>query len=133
MTGSVRTPAHRRKLGLSAVALTKARNPKNLVEILTGVRNELEEQMEAAGFLAGAPFSWITVIVRLGLKYSSQPVYGKINRKHGDLPVSIEIDTADVLDVSDDEIREVLRVSIRRTLDDVGLRYDRPGLAKRAK
>jgi hypothetical protein len=84
-------PPHNRKLGLIGVALTKARNPKGDVAALSSVRDELERVIIEEGYLEGAPFSWVTISIRFGIKTEAEPRHQPINKKYGDLPLAIEI------------------------------------------
>jgi len=54
--------------------------------------------MVNSGYLEAAPFKWVGVIIRYGLKYETEPQYHGINKKHGDLALTIEVDTHDLLD-----------------------------------
>src|SRR4029434_1340136 len=102
--------AHNRKLVLSGVALTKARIPsKQNADAANRVRNELEDEMIRSGFLEGAPFKWIGLIIRYGLVDETEPHYNKINQKYGDLPLAIEIDTHSLLGVLEDDMAIVYR------------------------
>ena len=85
-------PPHGRSLGVVGVSLTKERLPKGAEEVLGQVRDQLEHLLLQTEYLKDAPFSWITISIRFGLKDDLAPLIGRINRKHGDLPLSIEMD-----------------------------------------
>lgn len=93
VTLNVMSTTHSRRLGLSGVALTKARNNPFDIQVLTAVRNEVEAVLDKSGYLVGAPFSWVTIAVRYGLMDADAPVYQPISKKYGDLPLAIEVDT----------------------------------------
>ena len=102
--------AHNRKLVLSGVALTKARVPaKPMAAAANRVRDELEQEVIRSGFLDGAPFQWVGLIIRKGLVDETEPHFQKVNAKHGDLPLAIEIDVRRLLGVSEDEMAAVYR------------------------
>ena len=61
------------------------------MEALTAVRDELEAVLIESGYCEGAPFSWVTLSIRYGLKEESEPHYQAINKKYGDLPLAIEV------------------------------------------
>ena len=85
--------AHNRKLVIGGVALIKA-CLKNTGPAMVGVCDELEKVLTASEFFANAPFRWISLIIRYGLKNEFAPVYQRINKTHGDLPISVEVDRA---------------------------------------
>jgi hypothetical protein len=90
--GAPPKPPHGRSLGIVGVSLTKARLPKGTEEVLGQVRDQLEDLLLRTDYLTGAPFSWITISIRFGLKDDLEPLIGRINQKYGDLPLSIEMD-----------------------------------------
>ena len=61
-------PPHGRRLGIVGVSLTKARLPKDSGAVLEEVRDEFESLLDATGYLKDAPFSWVTVALRYGLR-----------------------------------------------------------------
>ncbi len=56
-------PRHGRKLVLSGIAMTRARNPKDDVKVLSEVRDELERTLVESRFLEDAPFSWVGISI----------------------------------------------------------------------
>jgi Immunity protein 39 len=119
-------PPHGRKLGLIGTALTKARNPKGDVQALSAVRDELEAVLIASGYCEGAPFSWVTISIRFGLKEEIEPHYQAINKKYGDLPLAIEISTESMRGASSGELRRIFRDAALRALIHAGARHGRP-------
>jgi len=85
----IKKPPHNRKLGIVGIALTKAMNNPREIEALTLVRDEVEKVITESGYLEGAPFSWVTLAIRYGLKNEPEPTYQKINQRYGDLPLAI--------------------------------------------
>ncbi|MGE3165388.1 MAG: Imm39 family immunity protein [Planctomycetota bacterium] len=126
MTAAPGKPPHDRKLGLTGTALTLARNPKGDVAALTAVRDELEAHLVAADFFDGAPFSWITISIRFGLKDEEEPHFQPINKKYGDLPLSIEIASAAIANASFDALKSQFRLAALRALLAAASRYSRP-------
>lgn len=119
--------AHNRKLVIGGVALTKARVPaKPMAAAANRVRDELEEEVIRSGYLDGAPFRWVGLIIREGLVDETEPHYEKINAKHGDLPLAIEIDVHRLLEVSEDEMAAVYRKATLIALINAGERYGLP-------
>ena len=119
--------AHNRKLVLSGIALTKARIREKLAgPAMDRVRDELEQEVIQSGYLEGAPFKWVGLIIREGLVDETEPHYEKINAKHGDLPLAIEIDVHRLLGVSEDEMAVVYRKATLIALVHAGERYGLP-------
>lgn len=119
--------AHNRKLVLSAVALVKVRlNAKAVAAAGNRVRDELEQEIIESGFLEGAPFKWVGLIIREGLVDETKPHFQRINQRHGDLPLAIEIDTHRLLGASEDEVAAVYRKATLLALVAAGERYKLP-------
>ena len=116
-------PPHGRKLGLMGVSLTKARLPKHCEAVLSAVREEFEALLDATGYLKDAPFSWVTVALRFGLKDDLEPSFLRVNEKSGDLPLTIELDISGLQGESSEEYRLAYRRAVARALHSAGLRY----------
>ncbi|MGE0143104.1 MAG: Imm39 family immunity protein [Planctomycetota bacterium] len=119
-------PPHGRKLGLSGTALTLARNPKGDVAALTAIRDELEARLIAVDFFADAPFSWVTISIRYGLKNEETPHFQPIHDTYGDLPLSIEVAAAAMADAGFDALKALFRLAALRALLAAAARYSRP-------
>jgi len=117
---------HNRRLGLSGVALTKARNNRFDNQALTAVRDEIEAVLDESGYLAGAPFSWVTIAIRYGLVDADAPVYQPINKKYGDLPLAIEVDTNRLIGVDLASLVSVFKKAVLLALVHAGRKYNRP-------
>ena len=126
------SPPHDRKLSLIGASLTRARLPRASIRALGTVRDELEKTIIDSGFLIGAPFSWVTLAIRYGLKADDRPEYGPVNKKYGDLPLSIEIPTGDMLSASEERLEELFRDAALRALIHAGDKYGRPTEALRS-
>ena len=116
--------AHDRKLVLGGSSIT--------LEQLEGVptfqaapivRDELEREMIESGYLEGAPFRWVGVVIRYGLKYEAQPHINGIDKTHGDLDLAIEIDTHDLLDADLDGVVAMFRKATLTALVGAGEKY----------
>src|SRR5258708_4500739 len=116
--------AHNRKLVLGGVALVKARIPaRQNADAANAVRDELERELISSGYLEGAPFRWVGLIVRYGLKDEAQPHYDTICEEDGELPLAIEIDTNRLLRRSTEEMADVYRDATLTALIHAGRRY----------
>lgn len=122
----IASPPHNRKLGLVGVALTKAKNNRRDVEALSQVRDEIERLLIDSHYLVDAPFSWVTLSIRFGLKDDSTPSYGKINKRYGDLPLAIEVDTHAMGVASLEELKKRFKIATLIALIAAGKKYSRP-------
>jgi hypothetical protein len=118
--------AHNRKLVLGGASLTLARANKHDLCVMEEIMNELESRMIECGYLNDAPFKWVGLILRYGLTNEEEPHYQRINKKHGDLPVAIELDVHDLQDASREELKELFMIATLKTLIHVGKRYNLP-------
>ena len=115
---------HDRKLVLGGISLTQARlRGVRDLEALTFVRDELEREMIESAYLDGAPFKWVGIIIRYGLKDDQAPEFARINRKHGDLPLAIEIDTHKLLNASYEQLVLIFRKATLIALVNAGEKY----------
>lgn len=116
--------AHNRKLVLGGSSLTLA----SLDEVpdfqaAKIVRDDLEREMIQSDYLEGAPFKWVGVVIRYGLKYENKPHYNGIDKKRGDLDLAIEVDTHDLLDADLNGLTAIFRKATLIALVDAGERY----------
>jgi hypothetical protein len=128
MSGSPAKPPHNRKLGLTGVALTKARNPKGDVAALSLARDEIERLLIMNDFFEGAPFSWVTISIRFGIKTEAEPHFFPINKKYGDLPLSIEIETSQMQNASAENLLDLFKAAALRALVAAANRFSLPDL-----
>ena len=117
--------AHNRKLVIGGVALVKARL-KNSGPAIDTVRDEIERLLIEAKFFAHAPFKWVGLIIRYGLENKFEPLYQRINKTHGDLPVSIEVDTHPLIDADLDTTKAILRRATIEVLLHIARKYNLP-------
>ncbi len=122
-------PPHNSKLGLIGVSLSMVRVPKATLDAFKAVEEEIEPILEEIGYLEDAPFSWVTLAIRYGLKNEEKPHYMAVNKKYGDLPLSIEVDVHEMLGASLDELQRIFRSAALRALIHAGERYGRPTAA----
>ena len=119
--------AHNRKLVVGGAALTAARNNRYCIEVAGEIMDELEQEMNLAGYFDDAPFKWVGLMLRFGLKNEDEPHYQRINTKHGDLPVAIELDTRELRYSTREELKERFMIAALKTLVHVAQKYDLPG------
>ena len=93
---------------------------------MVSICDELEKVLAASEFFANAPFGWISLIIRYGLKNEFEPVYQRINKTHGDLPVSIEVDTHRLIGADMETMKAVFRQATIEALLHIAQKYDLP-------
>lgn len=114
--------AHNRKLVLGVIALTQAKIRGDM-PVLKEIRDEIEKLIIESNFLEGAPFRWVGLILRYGLKNATLPECEKPNDKEGDLPVAIEVDTAQLVGADREILRHHLETATLKALIAVGRKY----------
>ncbi len=97
-------PKHNRKLAFSGIALTLG-SLTHAHEVRRILRDEIEVLMISSDYLINAPFLWVGMVFRYGLKNEITPHYRRIDKKDGELELSKELDmrillTADEQDPS---------------------------------
>ena len=117
---------HGRKLALSGIALTMAQYNQYDDSVSETVRNQVEQIFIDTAFFQATPFSWITLAVRYGLKNDPKPIYQRINKKYGDLPLAIEIDVNETVGASLGEMKSIIGKAVLTAVIHAGKKYDRP-------
>jgi len=119
-------PPHDRKLGIFGVSLTMARLNRLNDQAFDWLQNTVEKIIIDSQFLEDTPFSWVTIAIRYGLKNDEQPIYHKISKKYGDLPLSIEVDTHELIDASLEDLKKIFGKAVLKSLIHAGKKYKRP-------
>ncbi|PKM02717.1 MAG: hypothetical protein CVV16_11175 [Gammaproteobacteria bacterium HGW-Gammaproteobacteria-6] len=117
---------HNRKIVISGVSLTGARTNRYDLEVLEELMDELEDLMVRNGFLENSPFSWIGLVFRYGLKNDEKPSFQRINKKYGDLPIAIEVDSHEFIGVSKEDLKSIFLNAALKSLIQVGKKYRLP-------
>jgi hypothetical protein len=124
---------HDRKLVLGGAALTAARNNRQGLPVMGEIMDELEQLMIATGYLDNAPFKWVSLILRYGLENEEQPHYQPINKKHGDLPLAIELDTHELRNADRERLKRLFMIATLKSLVHAGHKYGLPTQALEAR
>ncbi|MHB8968796.1 MAG: Imm39 family immunity protein [Thermoleophilia bacterium] len=102
---------HDRKIVLSGISLTKARPNKYGFDVMGEIMDEVEALMEESSYLEGAPFKWVGISLRYGLKNEDEPHYQGIDNKYEVLELAIELDTHDLIKVERDVIKRIFMLA----------------------
>jgi hypothetical protein len=119
-------PRHNKKLVINLISLTLARLNKQIYEPHNKVNDSLEAVLSSSKFLENAPFLWIGLSIRLGLKDAEKPIYLGINKTHGDLSMAIEIDTHELVGADVTTIEAILKKATLIALIHAGKKYALP-------
>mgnify|MGYP001288013609 FL=1 len=117
---------HNRLLVLGGASLTMARANRHDLPVMGEIMDEFERVMIDTGFLENAPFKWVGLILRYGLKNEEEPHYQRIDKKDLEIPVAIELDVHDLVDASREELKKIFLIATLKVLVDVGQKYKLP-------
>lgn len=117
-----------RRLLIGGVALVMG-GLKHDGAAMVEVCDELGPFLESLGYFEEAPFKYVSLIFRYGLVNNTQPEYQRILKKHGELPIAIELDmkmlkAADKIDK--ERLKSVFTIGTLEALIDVGRKYSLP-------
>jgi Immunity protein 39 len=122
--------AHNRKIVLSGTSMTMARlNRLKDYEVAPEIMDEMERLMLSTGYLNSAPFKWVGLSLRYGLKNEGKPHYQGIDDKDGEIALAIELDTHDLQHATREELKELFMIATLKTLVHVARQYSLPGEA----
>ena len=121
--------AHDRKLIFCGIALTKARPNKHDLDVMAEIGGELDKVLIASGYLKNAPFKWVGLSLRYGLKYEDVPHYQGIDKKDGEIALAIELDTHDLIKADREELKRLFEAAALRALIHAGHKYKLPTAA----
>lgn len=100
---------------MGAVSLTMQRPNKNLRTAAGIVRDDVESALIECKYFDEAPFSWISIILKLGIKDESAPIYEGISND-GCLNLSLELNFSEAklytLDMMIDKIKNCVLISV---------------------
>jgi hypothetical protein len=119
-------PKHSRKIVFSGIDLVGASMSHDLkiMEVLMG---SLESLMIDSGFLKDAPFLWVGMVFRYGLKNENKTQYRRIDKKDGELELAKELDMRVLLtaDETDPELllKDFLEIATLDSLIHAGEKY----------
>lgn len=126
MTGR---PPHDRRFVSGSVALTGTRLSRTIMAMGQRSDDEVEALLLNSKFFDNAPFWWVALMYRKGLKNDPAPEIRRINKKYGELPVAFEIDVRLLYRQDDETIYRVYCASALWALIHVGRKYNLPTAA----
>ena len=111
----------KRELLIGAVGLVKG-SVKNGGKAMVNVCDELDPEFERIRFLENAPFAVVSLIIRYGANWGV-PELGRINRRHAELEVAIEVPMSDVRMLDESRLTAVVRKLVLESLVEVAMKY----------
>ena len=82
--------AHNRKYVPGMIDLVKGR-VRNDMPIMKNNQNDIELLIISSQILNSAPFKWVGLMYRYGIKNDLNVEYDRIDKKDGELPIAIEL------------------------------------------
>lgn len=116
---------HNRKIVFSGIDLVGASMEHDLY-VLGEIRKTVELLMIESGYLSTAPFLWVGVVFRYGLKYEKVPHYRKIDSKDGELELAKELDMRVLLTADETDpllLKDFLEIATLDSLIHAGEKY----------
>ena len=114
---------HDRKYVPGAVDLVKGR-VKNDFKVVD--QDEIEKILIDSDFFNNMPFQCVGLIYRYGHQNKTVPEYQRINKKYGDLPISVEL-KMEILQWADQNdlklLKDILMIAALEALIHVGKKY----------
>lgn len=115
--------AHDRKLGLLGADLVVVHFKVDRVKLLGAIRGQVEAWMIESGYLDGAPFRWVTLSLRSGLKNDIKPSYRRVSARDGDLSMTIEMDVREPRFAGEEQVRRAYLTATLRALAHAAQRF----------
>jgi hypothetical protein len=118
---------HNRKIVFSGIDLVGA-SMTHCLEMMGEVRKSIEPIMINSGYLEEAPFLWVGMVFRYGLKHEIKPHYRTIDKKDGELELAKELDMRILLTADESDpvflLKDFLEIATLDSLIHAGKKYN---------
>ena len=94
--------------------------------VMVEICDELEPLLRECGYSKSAPFKTVSLILRFGTQRKLEPEYGPLDRRHSELPVSVELEMGKLRRMSREEVKRDFMIATLAILVDVAQRYGLP-------
>jgi hypothetical protein len=121
-------PKHERKIVFTGIDLVGASMTHDM-DMCKELKDEYESLMIASGYLENAPFLWVGIMFRYGLKHEDAFHYQRIHKKYGDLYIAKELDMRILLKADELDpriLKEFLEIATLDCLIHAGKKYKLP-------
>ncbi len=112
----------KREILVGAVGLVKG-SLRHGGKAMSSVCDELEPEFEESGFLNDAPFKTVSIILRYGTKWG-QPIIGRINNRHSELEVAIELPMSELRSMDESNLAVAVKKASLESLIATAEKYD---------
>lgn len=116
---------NKRVLLIGGVGLVRGR-VRDSGSVMVEICDELEPLLRKSGYSDSAPFKTVSLILRFGNKKNLEPEYGPIDKKHSELPVSIELEMGTLRRMPREAVRREFLAATLSVLIGVAQRYGLP-------
>ena len=119
-----RTTNHKQALCVGTADLIGKAVAADTSAIVVQLTYDIGPILDSVNFFEHTPFNWITIMIHLGSKNSAQPEQGRISKRYGDLPLTIEVDVEDMLLLPQAKLCEVMYNCVVRCILSVAQTYE---------
>ncbi len=114
-----------RILLIGGVGLVRGR-VRDAGPVMVEICNELEPLLRESGYSDSAPFKTVSLILRFGAQSKLDPEYGALDRRHSELPVSVELEMGKLRRMGREDVKREFLLATLSVLVDVAQRYGLP-------
>ena len=114
-----------RVLLIGGVGLVRGR-VRDSGPVMVEICDELEPLLRESGYSDSAPFRTVSLVLRFGNEKNLEPEYGPVDKKHSELPVSVELEMGTLRRMSREAVKREFLTATLSILIDVARRYDLP-------
>ena len=114
-----------RLLLIGGVGLVRGR-VRDAGPVMVEICDELEPVLRGGGYSEQAPFRTVSLILKFGTKKSLIPEYGSLDKKHCELPVSVELEMRALRRMPREDVKKEFLIATLSVLVDVAQRYGLP-------
>ena len=101
-------------------------NLKHAGPLMVEVCDEFEPELMRNDYVKKAPFDTVSLILRFGESDQFDPEIGNVDKRYGELPVTIVFDFARLKGMERPMLREEFRTAALEVLCDIAANFDLP-------
>lgn len=116
---------HGKMLLIGAVQSVRG-NVRDMNQLMVEASSILEKILVDTKYTSRAPFYTVSLILRIGTVRDLRPDYGRIDKRHSELPVAVALDFAALRDMTRGQVLLEFLEAALAVLVDVADRYDLP-------
>lgn len=93
---------------------------------MLAVRDEIDAAMKRTGFLTGAPFMTVSLIIRYADQDDMRTEIGRVNQRNGVIPVAVQVNITRLSAMGAVELQQAFHKLLIEVLCDVAANFDLP-------